>query len=296
MADIIDEYSHCMLCERRCGVDRVKGQIGFCSSSHVPHITRAALHQWEEPIISGTNGSGTVFFSGCSLRCVFCQNREISRTEAGHGVSVDELAEIMLKLEREGAHNINFVTPTHHAPAVALSTDIARERGLKIPIVYNTGSYDSISTLGMLKGRVNIYLPDLKYFRNNTAHKLSCAADYPEVARIAIDEMVRQRPHPIITDGIMTEGVIVRILLLPSHLAEAKLSLKYLHEKYGNNIYISLMSQYTPMSGMAPPLDRRTTRAEYNELVNYAERLGVVNAFIQDGSSAGAEYIPDWRI
>ena len=274
MEDIKDEYSLCRLCHRRCAVNRAKGQFGFCSSSDVPHIARAALHPWEEPIISGTNGSGTVFFSGCSLGCVFCQNKDISRKEVGTAVSVSELADIMLDLESRGAHNVNFVTPTHHAPSVALATDTARERGLKIPIVYNTGSYDSKSTIEMLEGRVNVYLPDLKYYKRKTAERLSGANDYPDVARIAIKEMVRQRPRPIIKDGIMTEGVIVRILLLPAHLAEAKLTLKYLYETYGNSIYISLMSQYTPMPGMHSPLDRRTTKGEYCELVEYAEKIG----------------------
>jgi putative pyruvate formate lyase activating enzyme len=200
----------------------------------------------------------------------------------------------MMRLEREGAHNINFVTPTHVAPSVALSVDIARERGLRIPIVYNTGSYDTCDTLTMLGDRVDIYIPDLKYYRSETAKKLSFAEDYPEIARAAISEMVRRRPQPVIEGGLMKSGVIVRILLLPSHLAEAKLSLKYLYETYGNSIYISLMSQYTPMPGMRPPLDRRVTHAEYDELVGYAEKLGVENAFVQSLSSASDEYIPSF--
>ena len=289
-------YSSCELCARKCGVDRTNGKIGFCKSTDIPKITRAALHFWEEPIISGTRGSGTIFFSGCSLGCVYCQNSRISRAAVGRGISADELAGEMLRLESEGAHNINFVTPTHFAPSIAKSVKIARERGLSVPIVYNTGSYDTVKTIQNLDGIVNVYLPDLKYYRSESAEKLSFAKDYPTVAREAIAEMVRQQPKPVIKDGIMRSGVIVRLLLLPSHVAEAKLSLKYLYNTYGDNIYISLMNQYTPMQGMMSPLDRTVTNSEYSELVSYAERLGVVNAFIQEGGTQKESFIPDFEV
>ena len=289
-------YSPCQLCARGCGADRSGGKLGFCRSADTARITRAALHYWEEPIISGTRGSGTIFFSGCSLGCIFCQNRAISRSAVGRAVSTDELAREMLRLEREGAHNINFVTPTHFAPAVKDSVAIARSLGLTLPIVYNTGSYDTVQTLRALEGTVDIYLPDLKYYRPESAERLSCAKDYPVVAREAIAEMVRQHPTPIVKDGIMQSGVVVRILLLPSHVAEAKLSLKYLYDTYGDNIYISLMNQYTPMAGMASPLDRTVTNAEYSELVGYAERLGVVNAFIQEGGTQKESFIPEFEV
>ena len=289
-------YSSCELCARKCGVDRTNGKIGFCKSTDIPKITRAALHFWEEPIISGTRGSGTIFFSGCSLGCVYCQNSRISRAAVGREISADELAEEMLRLESEGAHNINFVTPTHFAPSIAKSVKIARERGLSVPIVYNTGSYDTVKTIQNLDGIVNVYLPDLKYYRPESAEKLSFAKDYPTVAREAIAEMVRQQPKPVIKDGIMRSGVIVRLLLLPSHVAEAKLSLKYLYNTYGDNIYISLMNQYTPMQGMMSPLDRTVTNSEYSELLSYAERLGVVNAFIQEGGTQKESFIPDFEV
>ena len=293
--DILN-YSQCELCARRCGVDRTDGKVGFCRSADRMRITRAALHFWEEPIISGARGSGTVFFSGCSLGCVYCQNVKISRASVGREVSRDELAAKMLRLEREGAHNINFVTPTHFVPSIKEAIISARALGLKIPIVYNTGSYDTKETLRSLEGLVDIYLPDLKYYRAESAEKLSYAKDYPLVAREAIAEMVRQKPTPVIKDGIMQSGVIVRILLLPSHVAEAKLSLKYLYDTYGDNIYISLMNQYTPMQGMKSPLDRTVTNAEYSELVNYAERIGVVNAFIQEGGTQQESFIPDFEV
>lgn len=293
---MVASYSSCELCARRCGVDRSDGRVGFCKSSDTPKITRAALHFWEEPIISGTNGSGTIFFSGCSLGCIYCQNRKISRSSVGRSVTPRMLAEEMLRLEGEGAHNINFVTPTHFAPSIKESVLIARDLGLSVPIVYNTGTYDTQETLRALDGVVDIYLPDLKYYRAESAEKLSFAKDYPAVAREAIAEMVRQRPTPVIKEGIMRSGVIVRILLLPAHVAEAKLSLKYLYDTYGDSIYISLMNQYTPMVGMTSPLDRAVTNAEYAELVSYAERLGVVNAFIQEGGTQKESFIPDFEV
>lgn len=289
-------YSPCVICARKCGVDRTSGEIGFCRSSDKMKITRAALHYWEEPIISGTRGSGTVFFSGCSLGCIYCQNSKISRASVGREVTPTDLAAEMLRLEREGAHNINFVTPTHFAPSVKDAVGIAREMGLSVPIVYNTGSYDTEETVRALEGTVDIYLPDLKYYRTVSAEKLSFAKDYPDIARTAIAEMVRQHPNPVIKDGIMRSGVVVRILLLPSHVAEAKLSVRYLYETYGDNIYISLMNQYTPMPSMKSPLDRTVTNAEYSELVSYAERLGVVNAFIQEGGTQKESFIPDFEL
>lgn len=289
-------YDNCSLCARKCAVDRASGQVGFCRSTDKMKISRAALHFWEEPIISGTKGSGTIFFSGCSLGCIYCQNSKISRSSVGTEVSSAELAEKMLDLERQGAHNINFVTPTHFAPSIAEAIRISRAEGLRIPIVYNTGSYDTVETVKSLDGLVDIYLPDLKYYRPESAQKLSFAKDYPTVARDAIAEMVRQKPKPIVEDGIMRSGVVVRLLLLPSHVAEAKLSLKYIYDTYGDNVYISLMNQYTPMPGMSAPLDRKVTNAEYSELIRYAERLGVTNAFIQEGGTQSESFIPDFEV
>ena len=294
--DILSPYSACELCARRCGVDRTSGKVGFCKSTDHMRITRAALHFWEEPIISGTNGSGTIFFSGCSLGCVYCQNARISRAAVGDIVTPAELAEHMLRLQSEGAHNINFVTPTHFAPGISEAIRISRTTGLRIPTVYNTGSYDTAKTVESLEGLIDVYLPDLKYYRPSSAAKLSYAKDYPDVARAAIAEMVRQHPEPVINDGIMQSGVVVRILLLPSHVAEAKLSVKHVYEAYGNNVYISLMNQYTPMKGMISPLDRTVTRAEYSELVSYAERIGVVNAFVQEGGTQSESFIPEFSV
>ncbi len=293
---ICTEYTQCRLCARSCGVDRGAGELGFCRMTDKIKVTRAAPHMWEEPIISGTRGSGTIFFSGCSLGCVYCQNREISRGERGVEITEERLADIMSELQEKGVHNINLVTPTHFVPDIRKAVAIARSQGLKLPIVYNTGTYDTAETICTLSDTVDIYLPDLKYFKDSTARTLSLAPSYPSVAREAIAQMVRQRPYPVIEDGIMKRGVIVRILLLPGHLAEAKLNLKHLYSTYGDSIYISLMNQYTPMSGMTGSLARRVTHAEYDELVEYADRLGIKNAFTQEWGTATESFIPPFDL
>ncbi len=259
------------------------------------HICRAALHFWEEPSVSGTRGSGAIFFSGCSLGCIFCQNREISRGNAGLPVSEARLAEIMLRLQSEGAHNINLVTPTHFVPGIIEAVKIAKRNGLSVPIVYNTSAYESEQTLQLLRGTVDIFLPDLKYYRSSTAKEYSNAPDLPQISRLAIEKMVEIAGECEFNgEGIMKSGVIVRILLLPGHLAEAKLNVKYLYDTFGDKIFISLMSQYTPPENMPKPLDRRVSCAEYRELVNYALSIGVTNAYIQEKESAEESFIPEF--
>ena len=286
------EYKKCELCQRKCGVDRAVAR-GYCRVSDKLFVSRAALHYWEEPIISGERGSGTIFFAGCSLGCVYCQNKEISRGQSGREITTERLAEIMLELEGQGAHNVNFVTPTHYAPSIIEATKLAREQGLKIPTVYNTSSYDTEDTIKALSDTVDIYLPDLKYYRAETAKKYSFAEDYPIAARLAIDAMVKQKGRAKLgKDGMLKSGVVVRILLLPGHIAEAKLNVKYLYDTYGDVIYISLMSQYTPPSGMIPPLNRRVTSGEYYELCEYAQKLGVKRGFTQEFESASENFIP----
>lgn len=292
----MDLYENCHLCARNCGINRHE-KLGYCRETSEIYLSRAALHMWEEPPISGTTGSGTIFFSGCSLSCVFCQNVDISRGRSGKPVSTERLAEIMLELEAKGAHNINLVTPTHYIPSLTEAIPMARKMGLTIPVVYNTGSYDNVDALRTLSGFVDIYLPDLKYYNMKTAESYSNAGDYPTVARDAIAEMYRQVGSAVFDDeGIMRRGMIVRILLLPGRVAEAKLSLKYLIDTYGDNIYISLMNQYTPMPGMAPPLNRKVTREEYNELLDYAEKLGLKNGFTQDFGTASESFIPPFDL
>lgn len=292
-----DKYKSCMLCARKCGVDRTVGNLGFCKMSDSVKIARAALHLWEEPPISGSRGSGAVFFSGCSLACVFCQNKSISHDAFGTSVSTQRLAEIMLRLQSEGAHNVNFVTPTHFAPSIVKAVEIARNNGFLLPIVYNTSSYDSVETIKMLKGTVDIYLPDLKYYRSKTAKAYSLAADYVDVARRAIEEMHSQIGECAFdSEGIMMRGIIARVLLLPGHLAEAKLTVKYLYEAYGDSIYISLMNQYTPMPDMPSPLNRTVSRDEYRELCEYALKIGLKNGFTQEFGTALDSFIPPFDL
>lgn len=289
-------YEKCCLCARECLVNRKNGERGFCGMSDKVYIARADLHAWEEPSVSGERGSGTVFFSGCSLGCIYCQNRQISRNEVGREISERELADLFSELEKKGAHNINLVTPTHFVPSIITSVAAARRSGLSIPIVYNTSSYETEQTIELLRDTVDVWLPDLKYYRESTASEYSSAADLPSVSRRAIEKMVEIAGETrFAADGIMTRGVIVRILLLPGHLAEAKLNVKYLYERFGDKIYISLMSQYTPFGDMPKPLDRRVTVSEYDELVSYALRLGVKNAYIQERESASESFIPPFN-
>ncbi|MCI8504845.1 MAG: radical SAM protein [Lachnospiraceae bacterium] len=260
---------------------------------------RAALHMWEEPCISGEAGSGTVFFSGCSLGCVYCQNYDLARAWAGKRISTGRLGEVFFKLQEAGAANINLVTPTHYTTEIIQAVKTARKQGLVLPIVYNCGGYEKRETLQMLEGTVDIYLTDFKYMDEEAAARYSKAPDYPEVAKEALKEMVRQMKGDTVFDeqGMMTKGVIVRHLLLPGHLKNAKAVVKYLYESYGNQIYLSLMNQYTPLPQVLkefPELSRRVTKREYERLVDYALSLGVENGFIQEGETAEESFIPDF--
>lgn len=288
-------YHRCELCAHRCRVDRTAGSVGVCRSTDALTLARAALHLWEEPPISGNRGSGTVFFSGCSLGCVFCQNRAISHEGVGRTVSVERLSDIFLELQDAGAHNINLVTPTHYVPSICRAIDRARAHGLSLPIVYNTSSFDTPETIRSLDGYVDIFLADLKYMREKTARALCSAPAYPEAARAAIAEMVRLAPQPCFDgQGLMRRGVIVRVLLLPGHVAEAKLCVGYIYRTYGDRVYISLMNQYTPQVGLSPPLHRPVTHEEYAELLIYADKIGVKNGFTQQFGTAKESFIPSF--
>lgn len=286
----------CVLCPRECKVNRLEGQVGFCRVSGKMKAARAALHFWEEPCISGERGSGAVFFSGCSMGCVFCQNEEISRGKSGKEITVERLAEIFLRLQDEQkAHNINLVTPTHYVPQIAEALKRAKKEGLEIPVVYNSSGYEKPQTLQMMDGLVDIYLPDFKYMSGEIAKKYSKAEDYSVWVKQALAEMVRQVPKAEFSeDGMMKKGVIVRHLLLPGCRKDSKEVLKYLAETYDNQIYISLMNQYTPMPGSAryPELGCKITRREYEWMIDYALKLGVENGFIQEGDTAKESFIP----
>ena len=289
-------YENCILCPRNCNTNRNDGNIGACMVSGKLKLARAALHYWEEPCISGEAGSGAVFFSGCSLHCVFCQNEEISRGQSGKEIGKERLVEIFLELQEKGANNINLVTPGQYVPHIIWAVEQARNQGLKLPIVYNTSSYEKVEIMRRLEGIVDIYLPDFKYMSPDIAMKYSKAKDYPEVAKAAIAEMVRQQPSPVFDEEteLMKRGVIVRQLLLPNLLEDAKAIVKYLYDAYGDNIYLSLMSQFTPLSNVEnyPELNRKVSEKEYEEYVNYAIELGVENGFIQEEDVADESFIP----
>ena len=287
----------CNLCPRCCNVDRDCGEIGFCLAPGEMMIARYSLHKWEEPVISGEVGSGTIFFSYCNLRCLFCQNYEISEYHKGRVVTVEECCDICLDLEKNGALNINLVTPTIWVDKIIKGLDLTKEKGLKIPVVYNSSGYEKLETLKKLEGYVDIYLPDFKYYANELSWKFSHCKDYFEIADKALEEMVHQVGDIVIDDdGIMKRGVIVRHLLLPGHLEDSKMVIKYLYLKYQDKIIFSIMNQYTPVRECKyEELNQVVREDEYDELVNYAYDLGIRNAFIQEGESCKESFIPDFN-
>lgn len=290
--------SNCILCPRNCHADRASGKKGYCSQDDRLVVARAALHMWEEPCISGTRGSGTVFFSGCSVGCVYCQNHNIAKGKAGKIITTERLAEIFIELQNKGAHNINLVTPSHYIPQIIDAVNLSKNNGFRIPIVYNTGGYEKTETIKMLDGIVDVYLPDLKYMDGDIAQKYSNCKDYFSYASSAINEMARQVSVPEFdSDGIMTKGVIVRHMMLPGCLEDSKNIIKYLYETFGNNIYISIMNQYTPLPHVAiyPEINRKITDEEYDELIDYAVELGVENGFIQEGETQSESFIPEFN-
>lgn len=294
------EFSEkCSLCPRMCGTDRAAGQKGFCGGGNLVRVARAALHYWEEPCISGESGSGTVFFSGCTMRCVFCQNKEISRGEAGKEITVDRLAEIYLELAANGANNINLVTPMHYAPQITAALDIARENGLTLPIVWNTGGWERRESIAAVRDYADIWLSDFKYFDSSLGESLSKAPNYFSVAAAALDQMVKQTCEPVFDENdMMRRGVIVRHLMLPGHLDDTKNVLRFLYENYGDSIWISIMNQYTPMCSdpRFPELSRTVSDEEYNEAIDFACELGIENAFVQEGGTVGESFIPPFDL
>ena len=303
----------CSICPRRCGVERYRGRKGYCGENGEIIVARAMPHMWEEPVISGDRGSGAVFFSGCNLHCVYCQNKAISDGGQGKAVSVGRLKEIFLELQDKKVYNINLVTPTHYAKEIKEAVALARDEGLTLPVVYNCGGYESVESIKALKDTVDIWMPDMKYISGETAKNYSNAPDYFERASEALREMVTQvkakggtvirsadQSDPGMSIRIMERGVIVRHMLLPGNVAESKRVLRFLHETYRNDIYISIMSQYTPMPQILagdrfPELKRRVTKEEYERLVDFAIRIGIENAFIQEGDVAEESFIPDFN-
>lgn len=292
-----------MLCPRRCGADRNNGRTGFCGAPSEVIVNLSMIHRGEEPVLGGKGGCGAVFFEGCSLRCIFCQNHKItSVTGKGTVYDAGSLAELFLKLASEGAGAIDLVTPTHYAPTVADAVRLAKRSGLAIPVIYNCSGYESVSTLKRLDGLIDIYLPDLKYYSPKISAKYAAAPDYFASACLALDEMFRQTGHPVLDpDGLMTKGMIVRHMMLPGNLFDSKHILDYLVSRFGDDIYISLMSQYTPMprvleNNNAPgELKRPLSKDNYEKLCDYLADLGQTNAFVQEMSSSGSLMIPDFN-
>ena len=294
---MIDLLNNCRLCPRNCGVDRLSGNFGFCGGGTDVKVARSALHFWEEPCISGTKGSGTVFFSGCTLKCIFCQNHKISRAQMGEEISNERLAELFLEQQENGALNINLVTPTHYAVQIIEALDIAKSRGLKIPIVYNTSGYEKYETIKALDGYIDIYLPDFKYFSDKYAVSYSNAPKYFEYASKSLEEMVRQTGSvKFDSNDIALTGTIVRHLMLPGLLFDSKKVLDYLYRTFSDDIYISIMNQYTPIKGANLPvnLQKKVSWEYYNCLLDYAVNIGIKNAYVQDKETADESFIPEF--
>jgi len=292
------EFDKCVLCTRNCSVNRNCGEVGFCKASNEITIAKYYLHQWEEPCITGKNGSGTIFFTYCNLRCLFCQNYQISELNYGQNITVDEFSEICLELQDRGAMNINLVTPTHFVPLIIDGITIAKKKGLRIPIVYNSSGYESVDTIKMLEGIVDIYLPDFKYYSDEYAIKYSRCKDYFKYTSLAIDEMVRQKGRcKFDGEGNMISGVLIRHLLIPGMKEDSKKILKYLYDSYGDKIYISIMNQYTPVRKCKyEELNIKVANDVYEDVIDYAWDIGIRNAFIQEEGTQSESFIPDFNV
>ncbi len=291
-------YNSCELCPRKCHINRNINK-GICSNTSTLKLARSALHYFEEPSISSSNGSGTIFFSGCNLKCCYCQNKEISNDNFGINISVERLSELMLELQAKKASNINLVTPTHFVPSIIEAIKLARANGLSIPIVYNTSGYESINTIKLLTGYVDIYLTDFKYFDNKLGEDLSKVKNYFEVASLALEEMYKQVGiNKFASNGMMTKGIIVRCLVLPTKGTDTKKIISYLYKKYQDNIYLSIMNQYTPVnhSDTFTFLNDKVSDKEYDDIINYALDLGIKNAYIQEGETQDESFIPPFNL
>ena len=287
--------SECRICPRKCGINRYK-EKGYCGATNKVRVSYYSLHKWEEPVISGTNGSGTIFFSNCNLKCLYCQNKKISLEGYGKDITNKRLSEIMLDLQSMGAHNINLVTPTIYVPQIVKVLHKIKDKDLKIPVVYNTSSYENVGTIMIMRNLVDIYLADLKYYDDELAKKYSGCSNYFETATMAIDEMYRQVGSiELDKNGLMKKGLIVRVLILPGHKSDAKEIINYLYKTYKDDIYISIMNQYTPPNNCKySNLLSKVSEDDYEEVINFALTIGVNNAFIQEDGTATESFIPDF--
>ena len=289
---------NCQICPRDCKVNRLLGKKGYCGCDDKIKIALVSTHDYEEPCISGKNGSGTIFFSNCNLNCVFCQNHEISQEGKGIEVTIDRLAEIFIEQQNRKVNNINLVTPTMYVYQIIEAIKIARKKGLRIPIIYNSNGYENVETIKMLKGYIDVYLPDLKYYNDLIAVKYSKAPKYFEIATEAIKEMINQVGNPIFNeDGIIQKGVIIRHLILPNHIQNSKNILKYIKENLNEDVYVSVMAQYFPTykAKEIKEINRKISKKEYNEIENYLYMLDIKNGYMQDLGKHEEEYVPDFN-
>lgn len=291
------ELECCTICPHNCKINRTKNP-GRCKSTDKIKIALYSIHNFEEPCISGENGSGTIFFSNCNMNCVFCQNYEISQLGRGKEITIEELANIMIKQQERNVQNINLVTPTSYALHIVEAIKIARRKGLKIPIVYNTNGYESVETLKLLEGYVDIYLPDLKYYYDDLAKKYSKVDNYFEIATKAIQEMYRQVGTPVLDEnGVMKKGLMIRHLILPNEVQNSKKVLKWIKENIDSNVYVSIMAQYFPTykAKEIPEIARKITKEEYEKVENYLYELDLENGYIQELGEHEEEYVPTWE-
>lgn len=296
---MLNLLKECRLCPRECKVNRLDKNVGFCKANDKVSVARAALHYFEEPCISGTNGSGTVFFSNCTLKCVFCQNHNISQDGWGKEISIERLADIFIELQEKGALNINLVTPTHYVVHIIEAIKIAKENGLKLPIIYNSSGYEKIETLKLLEGYIDVYLPDFKYFNDKYSIRYSKTKDYFSYAKKALDEMVRQVGEVRFNeDMIVKKGVIVRHLMLPGLLFDSKKIIDYIHDTYKDKVYISIMNQYTPFGNLDgfDEINKPLNKKHYESLIDYALSIGVKNGFIQEDGTSSESFIPPFNL
>lgn len=296
---MLDLLKNCKLCPRNCGVNRLENELGFCKSFKDVKLAKVSLHPWEEPCVSGKNGSGTIFFSNCNLKCVFCQNHNISQESVGKIVSINRLSEIFLEQQKRGAHNINLVTPTHYVPQIIEALKIAKSNGLTLPILYNSNGYENIETIDALNGYIDVYLPDLKYFNEKYALKYSHAKDYFSKASKAIERMVSQVGKTQLDDnGIIKKGVIIRHLMLPGLLFDSKKIMDYIYNTFHDDVYISLMNQYTPMFNACkyPEINKPLNPKHYDALIDYCLDIGITKAFIQGEGTSTSEFTPNFDL
>lgn len=296
--DIYKLLEKCELCPRKCGINRVKGEMGYCRAGLEVKVARTMLHEWEEPCISSGAGSGTVFFSHCSLSCVYCQNSDISQKDTGREISLERLSDIFMELQSRGANNINLVSPTHYIPQVISGINIAKNKGLSIPVIYNSNGYENVEVLKYLEGTIDVYLPDIKYYNNKYSMKYSKAPDYFKNASNAVLEMYRQVGAPRFENGLIKRGLVIRHLLLPVLLSESKKIIDWIADNLPRSIYVSLMSQYVPMyrAENYPEINKKVSPRSYEWLLDYFISKGLENGFMQEYDSAETIYTPEFNL